>query len=82
MSMRQWREDLIVERIRDLNDAKMKAFTVASIYYGTPQPVVDLIGNAIRCLEQGDLDTADQLCEQAEQEIVVHARHLDGGVVE
>jgi hypothetical protein len=68
-SMR-WRTWLITQRIRELNDAKMCAFTIDGIFYGSPQSVRDLIAGAISSLECGEFDAAEVYCERAEREII------------
>jgi hypothetical protein len=72
--MRGWRHDLVMQRIRDLSDAKLSAFSAGGIFYGAPESVRDLIGEAIARFEDDDLDAADDYCSQAELEIIARGR--------
>jgi hypothetical protein len=72
---RTWRHGLLLERIRDLNDAKMKAFTAGDgLFYGSPRSVRLLIGGAIDAFEDDDLGKAERCCEVAERKIISEAR--------
>jgi hypothetical protein len=70
---RTWRHMLITERIAELCDAKLKAFTdpADGMFYGSPRSVRSLIGGAIEAFEvDEDLDEAGLRCEAAEHEII------------
>jgi hypothetical protein len=74
ISMHDWKKALLLERIRDLNDAKMRAFSVGKMYYGSPQSVHDLIHCVINRYEEDELDAAERLCGEAEIEIIAQRR--------
>lgn len=67
MTLNEW----LVARIRQLNDAKMNAFTLGGTFHGAPKSVSDLIGKAIKCHEAGQIDECDELCDQAEKQIII-----------
>jgi hypothetical protein len=70
MTEREWKRALLEERIRDLSDAKLKAFMRGNIYQGAPDAVLRSIGLAIRAFEDDELDLADTLCQRAEIKIM------------
>ena len=70
---RTWRHMLITQRIVELCDAKLKAFTdpADGMFYGSSQSVRSLIHGAIQAFEiDEDLDEAGRRCEAAEREII------------
>jgi hypothetical protein len=67
----RWKRDLLLERIRDLSEAKVRAFTDAGgMFYGAPQRVRDLIGSAINHYEADELQRAERACAAAELAII------------
>jgi hypothetical protein len=73
--MRAWQRELILQRICELSDAKLKAFS-GKMFHGTPPEIRKLIGDAIRAFEDDDLLKADALCERAE--IAIMEGRIDG----
>lgn len=72
-----WDHALLVERIRDLNDGKFKAFTDESgMFYGSPRSVRALIGAAIEAFESDDLSRAERCCDIAERKMLIAARRF------
>lgn len=69
-----WRRELICTRIRELNDSSFAAFTAGRFYYGTPERLRELMGDAIKWLEREELDGAERLCELAEIELIKQRR--------
>jgi hypothetical protein len=66
----KWKRDLLVQRIRDLSDARMSAFTDASgMFHGDPYTAA-LRKAAISALEDGNFALAERHCEEAEAETV------------
>lgn len=57
----------LVKRIRGLNDLRMRTFTVAGIFHGTPPHVAELIERAIRCCEGDQFEQCARWCDRAEQ---------------
>jgi hypothetical protein len=69
--VRSWHHELVAQRIRDLGDAAMAAFSTADgMYHGRPESLRRLIGKAIDWLEQDEPDLADLVCDEAEIEII------------
>jgi hypothetical protein len=75
-STRRWRHDLVMQRIREINDVKLSAFGIDGMYYGSPESVRHLISEAIDRFEYDDLDAADDYCLQAELEIIARRREF------
>jgi hypothetical protein len=59
----KWKRELLVQRVRDLNDVP---FVVDGVtHYGGGAD--DLIAEAIRAVEADDLVVAERCCEEAER---------------
>jgi hypothetical protein len=61
--------EMLLQRIRALNDAKMEAFSVDGLYRGAPKNVLQLIDSAIRAYEDNDFALCERICARAEIEI-------------
>jgi hypothetical protein len=69
-SLTRWRERLALHRIRELNDAVLRAFSDAGgVFRGTPPRVRELIDAAIEAYEADEFKQANNLCERAEYAI-------------
>lgn len=66
----EWREPIIVQRIRDLAATRLAAFTdVQGIFHGTPDYIREPFSEAIRSCERGDFDSAEQWLDITEQRL-------------
>jgi hypothetical protein len=75
--MIDWKHELLLDRIRGLNDAKMLAFTDAKgMFHGAPRHVGELIDNAIQLHEMKEFDKCERACVEAEQ-VIIDARISD-----
>jgi hypothetical protein len=75
-STHTWKRELLTTRIRELNDAKMHAFTVDGMFYGASPSVRELIAKAVWCCENDELEYCEGLCEAAEAAIIRHSQHV------
>jgi hypothetical protein len=76
VTQHEWYAELVLCRIRDLNDAKMKAFTTADgIFHGSPDRVRELIGLARQRHADGNIAAADRACCAAELAILAERLH-------
>jgi hypothetical protein len=73
-SVDQWKRELLLHRIRELNDAKMRAFSRGGIYHGSPEGVRELIALAIHQLQDDQLPDAERTCRVAELLIIRERR--------
>jgi len=70
-----WRRAILLERIRELCDAKFKAFSDADrMFYGSPRSVRMLISGAIEAFESDNMKLAERWCDVAERKLLRERR--------
>ena len=80
MTMHEWTRELLLQRIRELNDVKFTLRGNNYCNYGAPTAEVEvLIKDAIHYFEADELDVCTHYCEQAELAQVAAIKELCHG---
>jgi hypothetical protein len=71
---RKSKEELITQRIRDINGVPYATPFGYNVYGPTSDATNALLHDAIRCLEAGELEVAERLCALVEIEMIAERR--------